>query len=88
MNRPALCVLLLSLCVSVQAREVCMHSASGDGGAGSDALTIPPTPATTKHQASPPTHVKARPPQMLHSGDDDTGPHLPRWHSFLPGMFR
>jgi hypothetical protein len=42
-----------------------------------------------KHIAAPVTRTgKAKAPTAFRSGDDDNSFHAPRWHSFLPGMFR
>ena len=90
MNRYALCLLLLSLSAFADARDVRMHGANGDGGAEAEACTVPaasaPTPA--QHTRATTSHGKAKTPPLFRGGDDDAGPHAPRWHSFLPGMFR
>lgn len=88
MNRYALCVLLLGLSAFADARDVRMHGPNGDGG--SEACTVPaaPTPALAKRTSAPTSHGKAKTPPLFRGGDDDAGPHAPRWHSFLPGMFR
>jgi len=87
---------LLLLCASLPlaaAQEVRMLSAAGDGGG-----SCPDAPAAQHDErahpaipeAGPATHtakpVKTRPATMRHTGDVDVRP--PRWHSFLPGMFR
>ena len=87
MNRYALCLLLLSLSAFADARDVRMHGANGDGGAESNVAPAP-VPAPARPAASPASHVKAKTPPLFRGGDEDTGPHAPRWHSFLPGMFR
>lgn len=92
MTRYALCLLLLFATSMVNARDVRMHGANGDGGACPEApavatlgaATIParhaaPTSALSRGKAKAPTPFR---------GDEDTGSHTPRWHSFLPGMFR
>ena len=89
MNRYALCLLLLSLSAFADARDVRMHGANGDGG--SDACTVPAAPAPAPAKPTSTTagsHTKAKTPPLFRGGDDDSGPHAPRWHSFLPGMFR
>ncbi|GAA3914739.1 hypothetical protein [Luteimonas lutimaris] len=87
---------LLLLCASLPlaaAHEVRMLSAAGDGGgscadtttAQDDDRAHPATPeaGSATHTAKP---VKTRPAAVRHTGDVDVRP--PRWHSFLPGMFR
>ena len=103
MNRIAPCLLLLCVSAMAGAHEVRMHGPNGDGGC-SDAKATPATLATppakpagathaatthtTTHTAHA-THAKAKTAPLLRAGgDDDNSPHMPRWHSFLPGMFR
>jgi hypothetical protein len=88
MNRYLLCVLLLSLSAFADARDVRMHGPNGDGG--SEACPVPAAspPALTRQTSTTTSHGKAKTPPLFRGGDDDAGPHAPRWHSFLPGMFR
>jgi hypothetical protein len=92
MNRYVLCLLLLSVSSIASARDVRLHGANGDGGACPDATPAPAAPATTTAAKPAPTTVgrgKTKAPILFRAGgDDDVGPHTPRWHSFLPGMFR
>jgi len=88
MNRYALCLLLLSLSAFADARDVRMHGANGDGGSDACAVPAAPAPAPTKQASSATSHGKAKTPPLFRGGDDDSSPHAPRWHSFLPGMFR
>jgi hypothetical protein len=90
MNRIVLCLLLLSMSARSQARDVRLHGANGDGGAGAEGAVAPAAPpAPAKPTPGPASHAKAKaPPLFRGGGDDDAGPHAPRWHSFLPGMFR
>lgn len=93
MTRFASCLLLLCLCAGAHARDIRMHGPNGDGGGScSDEASAPlaslvpaakPTPAPAAHLGKP----KA-PTALRSGGDDSTGMHAPRWHSFLPGMFR
>jgi hypothetical protein len=98
MRRTVLCpflasVFLLGASSLAFGRDV---SPSGDTGDCRDSVITVPSPAQShapaaKHPA--PVH-KARPTTTVHStggggGDDSAGaPRVPRWHSFLPGMFR
>ncbi len=80
-------------------RSVALHGPNGDGGGdcdAADAASPATAPATTAATASdskaskppakaPATRIK---PFVPVRGGDDTGTHAPRWHSFLPGMFR
>jgi len=91
MARYALCLLLLCATSMVNARDVRMHGANGDGGpcpeAAAAAATVTTTSAT-RHAPSAVNRGKAKVPTFFRGGDEDTGSHTPRWHSFLPGMFR
>jgi hypothetical protein len=94
MSRIVLCVLLLCASACVGAREVRMHGANGDGGtcpeiaaamAAAEARTAKP------HATSAPASRSSKPakPATARGGDDgSTRLQAPRWHSFLPGMFR
>jgi hypothetical protein len=89
MNRSAVCLLLLlGMSSMANARDVRMHGPNGDGGALTDSRTAvaPPLPAA-RHEPAP-TQAKVKAPPPFRSGDDDGGSRTPRWHSFLPGMFR
>ena len=88
MSRYVLLVLLCCASSLSLAREVQLHSPNGDGGTEACPDTPTQRPPAAKH-AAPPTHVKAKLPVSVRGGDsDDAGPRMPRWHSFLPGMFR
>jgi hypothetical protein len=88
MNRIAPCLLLLCVSAMAGAHEVRMHGPNGDGGC-SDAKATPATLATPPAKPAGATHAKAKTaPVFRAGGDDDNSPHMPRWHSFLPGMFR
>lgn len=71
--------------------DVRMHGANGDGGGCADAATpaAVPAQATTTKPATTTNHAsKIKPVIGVRGGGDDGGSHAPRWHSFLPGMFR
>lgn len=87
MFRYVFLALLLCCASSISlARDVQMHGANGDGG--SEPCPDPATaPATTKRVA-PASHGKAKVPASLRGDSIDGGSRTPRWHSFLPGMFR
>lgn len=85
MLRLCICLLSIALSAGVAAREVKMSSPNS--GACKDAVTAErteaPTPARARVEAARETRVRP----SVHS---DAGQRLtsPRWHSFLPGMFR
>ena len=85
-----LCLLLLSAGSMAGAREVRLHGPNDDGGCPDGAT---PTAAAAPAKAATPTAAhatsKIKPVITVRGGgDDSTTSHAPRWHSFLPGMFR
>jgi hypothetical protein len=87
MFRYALIVVLLCAASSISlARDVQMHGANGDGGSE---VCPDQAPAATPKRAPAVRSGKAKAPASLRGGDStDAGVRAPRWHSFLPGMFR
>ena len=90
--RFALFLLLLCASLPLAAHEVRMLSAAGDGGGCHDSAAAQDddiNPAAPS--AQPATHAtkpaKAK-PVVRQSGDNLGDIRPPRWHSFLPGMFR
>ena len=77
---------LFALSVGASARDVRMHGPNGEGGSCPDVTeeTDAPAPAPKRTQAG--TRQKAKSAPMMRSAGDSTT--RPRWHSFLPGMFR
>lgn len=97
MTRLASCLLLLCLATGAQARDIRMHGPNGDGGGSCADESNAPLASllpSTKAAATAPVHRAGKPkaPTALRSGGggggDDIGMHAPRWHIFLPGMFR
>jgi hypothetical protein len=91
MTRYAFCLFLLCASAMVSARDVRMHGPNGDGGACNEPTSAPSAPVATppaKAASTAISHAKVKTPPLFRGGDDDTIPHMPRWHSFLPGMFR
>ena len=88
MFRYAFLMLLLCCASSTSlARDVQLHGANGDGG--SDVCPEQAESASISKRAPITRTGKAKAPASLRSGDgDDAGVRVPRWHSFLPGMFR
>jgi hypothetical protein len=97
-TRLALCLLLLCASFPLMARDAHMAGANGDGGGScqddaalalhDDDAAATPAPAAkpARHAVKP---VKAKPSVAGRGGGDGIGDiRPPRWHSFLPGMFR
>jgi hypothetical protein len=88
--RLATCLLLLCTCLPVAAREVRLSSANGDGGSCPDhiaavaeeAHAVRGSKRTLPATTPDPKAGKAR------STEAENSIRPPRWHSFLPGMFR
>ena len=87
MLRLSLFFLLLCASATVLARDIHMQSANGEEG------TCPSAEVDAINDAKPATPRVAAPanrvqkPTSLRGGDSQRT-HGPRWHSFLPGMFR
>jgi len=83
--RALIAMLLLSLALSAEAREARL---AGPGGDGADCSTDDPAGSTADiDPARAARRVDGEQPVMPR-GADSEGPRGPRWHSFLPGMFR
>ena len=92
MRRLAICLILLCASPLAFGRDV---RPSGDTGDCRDSVITVPSPAQTPVKRAPAVVHKAKPAaSTAHTsggggGDDSSGmPRVPRWHSFLPGMFR
>ena len=98
----ALCLLSAAAAANAGIREPRMHGPSGDGGSteattadagnvsDTASATSAPTatkPAGTPAPKTPPAHAKPV-VTTVRGASDDGSAHAPRWHSFLPGMFR
>ena len=93
-TRLALCLLLLCASFPLVARDARMADANGGGGTcqddaalhDDDAAATAPVAKPARHVVKP---VKARPSVAGRGVGDNIGDiRPPRWHSFLPGMFR
>lgn len=87
MLRLSLCFLLLCASTTVLARDIRMQSANGEEG------TCPSAEADAQDEAKPAVTPAAAPAKRVKQpatvrGGDNARTHGPRWHSFLPGMFR
>ncbi|MDC7807875.1 hypothetical protein PQS31_13750 [Luteimonas sp BLCC-B24] len=86
--RPILCGVLLAACLpatarDVRAQETAESAPCGATAAGAEAID----PAIgTQRRAPAPSGAKAR--TSAGGIDTETPSRGPRWHSFLPGMFR
>lgn len=86
MRRICLCLLIAFASAAVAAREVKLSSPEGGSCAEEQAAPKPAKKAAPgARSAGPARETRARP--SLHS-DSDAASGRPRWHSFLPGMFR
>ncbi|MFT3897141.1 MAG: hypothetical protein QM719_05530 [Thermomonas sp.] len=95
MRRLAICLILLCASPLAFGRDARLAGANGDGGDCRDSVITVPSPAQApvKRPASVAHKPKPAAATAHTSGgggsDDGTGmPRVPRWHSFLPGMFR
>jgi len=87
MSRLLVCLLMVFACLPVLAREVRLQSANGDGGTCPEATAEAVVqPRNKGKRAAIATPDKAKP--STYRGDDGNSVRTPRWHSFVPGMFR
>lgn len=90
--RFALFLLLLCASLPLAAHEARMLSAAGDGGGCHDNApaqddNVHPAAASTQPATHATKPAKAK-PGVRQSSDNIGDIRPPRWHSFLPGMFR
>lgn len=88
-HRPAIALLLACLSFPLMAKDVRQLGPNSGGGSSEDAAQI--EPAAPAARAAAPSHRQAQPAAQtrqtpIRDGGNDIRP--PRWHSFLPGMFR
>ena len=97
MRRLAICPFLMSLALLSASPLAFARDArpSGDTGDCRDSVITVPSPAQTPVKRPTAVVQKAKPTAATShtsgggGSDDSTGmPRAPRWHSFLPGMFR
>jgi hypothetical protein len=90
MTRIALSLLLVCTCMSLEAREPRLAGANGDGGSCPDlaAATTADTTADKPRAGATPVRAKPAKPATSRGSADGGRVSAPRWHSFLPGMFR
>lgn len=91
---PLSCLALLLACGQAAAVETRQLGPDGAGACPEASATagdevdddLGATTTTPRHPAQPKTTAPATAPRPAASGNRATNP--PRWHSFLPGMFR
>jgi hypothetical protein len=93
MTRIAACLLLVCVSATAGARDIRMQGANGDGGRCPEvaAAAAEATASTDKAHpaaAAPASRSKVAKPASARGGSDTPRISAPRWHSFLPGMFR
>lgn len=85
------CLLLLGASSAALARDIHLQGANGDGGgdcpAGSADTSVDPDIAHPAAKAAPSPSRKAKSAPSVR-GNEPGNMRAPRWHSFLPGMFR
>ncbi|MGV8931932.1 MAG: hypothetical protein ACOH1R_07460 [Luteimonas sp.] len=91
-TRLLLCLLLTCASFPLMAHNTHMMGANGDNGAGCPDNT-PRSDASTSRQAGTKPAAHAAKPAKAKANASQGGDNLgdvrpPRWHSFLPGMFR
>ncbi len=79
-----LAILLLLGCASTPALATELRQSPGDG-CGETSAQDPTNPRPAEHRGSLGDGEDRAP---LHRGVPENGMRAPRWHSFLPGMFR
>lgn len=79
-------LILLSLALPAEAREARMAGPGGDGAGCSSDYASPGPDVDPVRAAKRPESEKPAIPRGTGSDADASRP--PRWHSFLPGMFR
>lgn len=89
MSRILFCLLLICLCTTASAREMRQGAGSDDGSCPEIAAAVAEAEANapvTKPRAAAPTRTKSG--KVSGARGDAQRVQAPRWHSFLPGMFR
>jgi hypothetical protein len=94
-TRSAIALLLMCACSLAAARGIPSHGANGDGGSCPE-MTAAKAQAEQKaplHEAPERGGALApagggKPAAARESGNANARMQAPRWHSFLPGMFR
>lgn len=88
-SKVLLCMMLCCLALPAMAREASMLSPGGSCAITQDESTDADAARGTadKRAAQAPPATRTTPPQRR-SSEAESAARPPRWHSFLPGMFR
>lgn len=84
--RLAICLLLLCASLPLAARDLRQMGANGDGGSCPEVLAADEAATPARGAARRGAGVPGDKPATR--GGDTQSVRPPRWHSFLPGMFR
>lgn len=88
MRRTAVCLLIVAASATVAARESKLSDAEGGSCRGAQSVSTR-APDRDPVVLPAPLVKKAKPlPSNTGGGGDDVRLQSPRWHRFLPGMFR
>ena len=90
MSRIALCLILICLCTAASAREMRQGAGSDDGSCPEIAAAVAEAEANapvSKPRGATPA-VRNKSGKSSGARGDTQRVQAPRWHSFLPGMFR
>lgn len=83
-----LCLLLIGFSLPAVARgDLAMSATEGNCAAAQDADADADATRSTEKRVVPPPG-KAKPTTRRGGSDAEAATRAPRWHSFLPGMFR
>ena len=85
MLRTCICLLIVFASATVAAREIKLSDANSGSCPESMSVTAKADPRPAVRTVVPVRDVKAKP---AHSDLSNPRQQSPRWHSFLPGMFR
>jgi hypothetical protein len=92
MTRIAACLLLVCFSATAVARDIRLQGANGDGGRCPEvAAAAAEANASGKAHpaaAAPAPRTKVAKPASARGESETPRISAPRWHSFLPGMFR
>jgi hypothetical protein len=81
-------VALFAFAASASPRDVRLQGPDGDGGACPEMAAEAETPSPRAPKRANAPREKAKPATVRGGGSAADGGARPRWHSFLPGMFR
>lgn len=92
MSRITFCLLLLCMCTTVGAREMRLQGDDSNGGScpeiAAAVAEAEGKTSATKPRAATPAASRGKPAKSSGGRGETQRVQAPRWHSFLPGMFR